>query len=220
MRYWLTMSRKIGFVPCFSLVYRILFILRQQFLTDNMAFDILANPSTTDILMLTVLFLLFVMAIKKIMGIVTNMIMVSVAAILAPVLANRVLGLPIPTDTHSLITYIMVGIGAYFAYIGLKYVAGGLKTANKAVKKVIPKRKKAEKVRIIEKEHIHEHEAPERPRIVIQQRQSKPLEQSYKNYVVIEDNPSPKKAVQPAPSRKRSTIEPLPDVGKKKREED
>jgi hypothetical protein len=186
-----------------------------------MVLEMLSNPSTTDILMLTVLFLLFVMAIKKIMGIVTNMIMVSVAAILFPVLVNRILGFPIPTDTHSLITYVMVGIGAYFAYMGLKYVASGLKSANKAVKKVIPKRKKTEKVRIIEKEHIHEREEII-PRPVIQQRAPKSVEQAYKNYVVLEDNPKPRQEprAKPAPAKKRSAIEPLPEIGKRKREDD
>ena len=170
-----------------------------------MVLEIFTNPSTTDVLMLTVLFLLFVMAIKKIMGIVTNMILISVAAVLFPILGSRLLGLPIPTDTHTLLLFVMGGIGAYFIYLIAQELAKVLKGASRVTRQIIPKRKKHEKVRIIEKERIVREEAPKR----FVQKPQKSVEQSYKNYVVIEDNPEPQK--------KKSLAEPLPDISKRKR---
>lgn len=80
-----------------------------------MAFDIpvaIGNP-----LFLGVVFVLFVLAIKRVTAILMNCVWIIVAAVLLPLAANKFLGFPVPADADSLLFYIALGIGGYFVFL-------------------------------------------------------------------------------------------------------
>jgi hypothetical protein len=151
------------------------------------------------------------MAIKKVMNIITDVIMVSVAAIILPVIGSRLLGLPISTDVNSLLNYVLLGIAAYFVYLAGKKIMEGFGKAAKIGKKMMPKGRKTEKVRIVEREKVAEnhdvrYETPNR--IVVNRGRPKSEKETFKNYVILEDR-------QEKP--KKGNVESLPDVSPKKR---
>ncbi|MBI2578772.1 MAG: hypothetical protein HYW26_03615 [Candidatus Aenigmarchaeota archaeon] len=80
-----------------------------------MAFDI---PSATgNPIFLGVVFILFVLAIKRVTNILMNCVWITVAAVLLPLIANKIFGFPVPADADSLLFYIALGVGGYFVFI-------------------------------------------------------------------------------------------------------
>lgn len=175
-----------------------------------MVLEFLSNPSTTDILMFLVLFLLFVMSIKKMMNLLTNIILVSVAAVLIPVLASRLIGLPIPTDSGSLITYAGMGILAYFIYMAGKYVMRGARTAGKVGSKLLPKRS-GKKV-VIEKRIVEERVPAQRRAAPKRDRKSEA--ETFKDYVILDEKP---RAAQKEQKPSSQNVEDLPEIKFEKR---
>lgn len=72
---------------------------------------------TTNPVFLAFVFILFVLSVTKIKKIVLNAMWISLAALLFPMLMNRILGFPVPVDANSLIFYLTVGLGAYFFFL-------------------------------------------------------------------------------------------------------
>lgn len=122
-----------------------------------MVFENLLNPSTTDILLILVIFLILIMVVKKIIGIVTNLVIIAVAAVLLPIVANRFLGLNVPTDLDSLLNFMLIGVIAYLAYTAIRFAYFLMKGAAKMGKKAVGGGKK-EKIKVVEKEiYVEKH---------------------------------------------------------------
>ncbi len=80
-----------------------------------MAFDfsvITGNP-----LFLGVVFIVFVLAIKRVTRILLNCVWITVGAVMFPIIANKMLGFAVPIDADSIIFFITVGLGAYFVFL-------------------------------------------------------------------------------------------------------
>lgn len=72
---------------------------------------------TTNPVFLGVVFILFVLALKRVTKILLNCVWITVAAVIFPIIANKVFGYPVPIDADSIIFFITVGIGAYFVFL-------------------------------------------------------------------------------------------------------
>lgn len=110
-----------------------------------MVFEFLSNLDTTTTFLLLIIFILFVLAMKKILGIIKNAIIIAVAAVLFPIVMNRFFGYDIPMDPDSIISFMLLGLGIYFAYLVGKSVYKMLSLAEKAAKRVKPEKKPKEK---------------------------------------------------------------------------
>ena len=122
-----------------------------------MAFDFLSSLNTTTLFLLVIIFILFVLSMKKVFSMVLNAVWISVAAILFPILMNKFLGFDIPIDRDSLISFVLLGLVIYFIYLVGKSIYKMLRVTEGVAKKVIPKMEKREKKKE-SKEDKHEEE--------------------------------------------------------------
>jgi hypothetical protein len=106
-----------------------------------MALDIIntiLGLSSTNWILLFIVFILFVLAMKKVFRIVMNSIWIVLAAFLFPLAANRVLGLAVPTDIDSILLLATAGLGLYFVYLVVKSVYTIVSFAGKVGRKMVP----------------------------------------------------------------------------------
>lgn len=101
-----------------------------------MAFEFLSNLDTTTMFLLLIIFILFVVSMKKAFSIILNAVWIVIAAILFPVVMNRFLGFDIPIDRDSMFSFILLGLSVYFVYLIGKSIYKVLGMAEKAAKKV------------------------------------------------------------------------------------
>src|SRR3989338_580932 len=104
-----------------------------------MAFDFLSSLDTTTMFLLLIIFILFVLSMKRVFSIIKNAIFIAVASILFPIVMNSFFGFNIPTDTDSIVSFILLGLGLYFIYMLGKSVYKVLKLGEGVAKKVVPK---------------------------------------------------------------------------------
>ena len=104
-----------------------------------MAFDFLSSLDTTTMFLLLIIFILFVLSMKRVFSIIKNAIFIAVASILFPIVMNSFFGFNIPTDTDSIVSFILLGLGLYFIYMLGKSVYKVLKLGEGVAKRVVPK---------------------------------------------------------------------------------
>ena len=92
---------------------------------------------------LGIIFILFVLSVKKLKKIVFNSLLIAFAAVLFPILMNAVFGLPLSIDGTSIIFYMTVGLGAYFLYLFSKSVYVTLGIAEKVASPITRRMKSA-----------------------------------------------------------------------------
>lgn len=80
-----------------------------------MALDI--APFVSNPVFLGIVFILFVLAIKRVTKILMTCAWITAAAVLFPIIANKVFGLAVPVDTDSIIFFVTVGLGGYFLFL-------------------------------------------------------------------------------------------------------
>lgn len=191
-----------------------------------MAFDFLGSIDTTTLFLLLIIFILFVLSMKRVFSIIKNAIFIAVASILFPVVMNSFFGFNIPTDTDSIVSFILLGLGLYFIYMLGKSVYKVLKLGESVAKKVVPKveRDKKKKDDKDDKEDKEEYSHSERKkeldkrekelrkqeqevrfRSAIGAGKSKPKGYDENEYVDLKDAP------------KKSHVEPLPVIDHKKK---
>ena len=151
-----------------------------------MVLEFLQNFSTTDALLIVILLILFIIFIKKLIALIKNVVIISIACLIFPILVNRFLDLSLPTDLNSMIGYVTLGLAAYVIYTVLKTGYGILRIGSKILPKGGPKKGKKE-VKIVEKIRV-----VEKPPAIKQQYASKPgkgksEKELFKNYVEIKD---------------------------------
>ncbi len=159
-----------------------------------MVLEFLQNFSTTDALLIVILLILFIIFIKKLIQLIKNVIIISIACLIFPIIVNRFLGFSLPTDLNSLIGYVTLGLAAYVVYTIVKTVYSILKIGSKILPKGGSKKGKKE-VKIVEKIRIVEKPQPAAKQ---QQYASKPgrgksEKELFKNYVEIKDRKERKK---------------------------
>jgi len=154
-------------------------------------------------LLIIIIFILFVLAFKKVMKIVMNAIWIVVAAVLFPIIASRVFNMPIPSDADTIMTFVVIGLGAYFVYLIGSSVYTILKYGERIGKKVVPdfKSKKSDKpgkyVKLKEPKEKEEdarkdfsHVKSARSLLIHKQlaaQNTKSEKEMYKDYIVVED---------------------------------
>ncbi|MCX6815464.1 MAG: hypothetical protein NT120_01250 [Candidatus Aenigmarchaeota archaeon] len=186
-----------------------------------MALDFLSlNPYTVLIL---IVFILFVLSLKKVIEIVKNAIIIAAAAVLFPIFANRFLGLPIPMDGETIVSFVVAGIGCYFIYLVVKSAYVLMKKGGSVAKKVMPdikfQGKKEEK-----KEQNYNYESKKQHVDLIKkqlQNAKKNTEKEiFKDYAVIEDKEIEKKeprkikhgVVEEREEEEKQHIEPIKEI--------
>jgi len=105
-----------------------------------MAFDPF-NLVTTEFILIIVIFVLFIFALKKALGIIKSAIFVAIASALFPI-AAQFLGLPISADISSIIFFVTLGLLLYVVYLIAKSVYKILRLAGKGVKAISPRKKR------------------------------------------------------------------------------
>ena len=64
-----------------------------------------------------IIFILFMLSFKKVLGLIKNAVIIVAASALFPIIANRFLGLPVPSDGETIFSFVVLGLGVYFLYI-------------------------------------------------------------------------------------------------------
>ncbi|MBI2971665.1 MAG: hypothetical protein HYY37_04585 [Candidatus Aenigmarchaeota archaeon] len=102
-------------------------------------------------ILVIILFILFVIAIKKSYEILKNVILIAGAAILFPLVMNNMLGFSLSTSADAVVMYITAGVGLYLLYLFAKsiytflgIVEKSAKAAASPVRKVIKKKSAAQ----------------------------------------------------------------------------
>ncbi len=101
-----------------------------------MAFDI-SNLGVTEFALIIIIFILFVLGLRKALSIIKNAIFIAVASVLFPI-AAKLFGFPVATDAESIIFFLTLGLGLYAVYVIARSVYTVLGVAEKAVKKSPP----------------------------------------------------------------------------------
>jgi hypothetical protein len=151
---------------------------------------IFSGLNSTNGLLILIIFILFVLSMKKVFRIVMNAVWIVVAAVLFPIFASRVLGLPVPSDIDSILFLVTASLGLYFIYLIAKSIYSLLGFAEKVGRKM-PKiegrgegKEKAKKISPVEKPPLGK---PIEKQFFVQAGKTKSEKDLFKNYVVIED---------------------------------
>ena len=99
-------------------------------------FEFLSTLDSTNFLLLAIIFILFVVSAKKSMSIVINIVWAAGVSLLFPVVMNKFLGFDIPTDINTLVSFMLLGVGAYFLYLVASSIYKALGIAEKAFNKI------------------------------------------------------------------------------------
>ena len=99
-------------------------------------FEFLTTLDSTNFMLLAIIFILFVVSAKKSMGIVINIVWAAGVSLLFPVVMNKFLGFAIPTDINTLMSFMILGVGAYFLYLVASSIYKALGIAEKAFARV------------------------------------------------------------------------------------
>jgi len=163
-----------------------------------MALEFLAGVGTEKLVLLIIVFFVFVILVRKVVGTLKNMLWIAVAAVLFPLVANRFLGLAVPVDVDSIIFFIVVGEAAYLIYVAAKFFRffsrlGGRKPARKPVKE-------------------HQKKADKNNKLIYEGEPRK--KEFYKDYVVLEDDNKEKTGKR---KEKPAVVEELPEIKHRKK---
>jgi hypothetical protein len=101
-----------------------------------MVFEFLAGLDNTHMFLMIIIFVLFVMSMKKAFSIVVNTVWVAGISLLFPIIMNRFFGLDIPTDIDSLLSFTTLGVGLYFVWVVASTIYKILNIAGKFMGKV------------------------------------------------------------------------------------
>lgn len=146
--------------------------------------EITANP-----VFLGLVFILFVLSIKKLKKIVFNALWISLAAVLFPIAMNRMFGLAVAVDAGSIIFYLTIGLGAYFVYLLARSVYTVLGIAEKAASPLAKRlqsnatREREKKVDKLVRERERERKDEEKLRKIMKKSRRKPEDE----YLVLKD---------------------------------
>ena len=75
---------------------------------------ILGNTNTT---LLLIVFVLFIFSMKKVLSVLINAMWIVAGSAVFPILANKILGLPVAIDGNSILFFVTTGLGLYALYI-------------------------------------------------------------------------------------------------------
>jgi hypothetical protein len=131
-----------------------------------MLFEFLSPLSGNYGLMIIIIFILFALAMKQVIKIIKNAVYIVVAAVIFPIVASRLLDIPIKTDAESIISFAVAGLTLYFIYLVAKSIYTVLKYGKTTAKKFMPDFKpgKGEKEGKTEQSEEKEEKIP-KPRI-------------------------------------------------------
>ncbi|HLD38843.1 MAG TPA: hypothetical protein VJB05_00855 [archaeon] len=195
-----------------------------------MAFEFLSNLDTTTLFLLLIIFILFVVSMKKAFSIILNAVWIVIAAILFPVVMNRFLGFDIPIDRDSMFSFILLGLSVYFVYLIGKSIYKVLGMAEKAAKKVpVPHGEKKVKEKEEKEERPDKNDKKREKELEEREKDLQKKEQQIRFASAIQKKRRPGswekdylELEAPKEKPKSSHITPLPIINKKKkkREED
>lgn len=82
-----------------------------------MAFDLIGALGNANTTILLVIFVLFVFSLKKVLSVLVNAMWIVAGSALFPIIANKLLGLPVAIDGNSILFFVTTGMGLYALYI-------------------------------------------------------------------------------------------------------
>ncbi len=103
-----------------------------------MAFEFLSHLDTTSAFLLIIIFILFVLSFKKVLGLLKNALIIVAASAIFPIAGSKLLGLPIEADSQTIFSFITLGLLAYFLYVLASAVYKGLSLFERAAKSRMP----------------------------------------------------------------------------------
>lgn len=168
--------------------------------------------------LLIIVFILFVFAVKRVLGIVKNAFIIFIASVLFPIVASRV-GFGVPADPASIVAFATAGMFLYALYLLASVIYKTLSIAEKVVGggKRAPARQGAVKESSPRPEPVRAE-----PATPVLQRLRKPSTAWMKKYLVIDEQsaePAGRKAATSATHTKRrrgrpkKVLEPIPVIG-------
>lgn len=102
-----------------------------------MALDLTTITAITgNPVFLGIVFIVFILALKRVTKILVNCAWITVAAVIFPIIANKALGMAVPIDADSIIFFITAGIGSYFLYLFASAVYKALSVAEREAEPV------------------------------------------------------------------------------------
>lgn len=99
-------------------------------------FDFLATMNSTTMILFLLVFLLFVMSMKKALSIAWNAVWIAGISVIFPVVMNKLFDFSIPTDVDSLMSFMILGLGAYFIWLVASSVYKVLEEVEKVTSKI------------------------------------------------------------------------------------
>jgi len=177
-----------------------------------MAFSFFSSLDTTTAFLLVIIFVLFIFSFKKVLGLAKNALIIVAASVIFPIVANALLGLAIPMDTETIISFIFLGLFIYFLYFAASVVYKGLSAAEKKIGPRLPEirhEKGGKKEKNLPKFESSKKEAG-KPFIIKGKRKEKEWE---KDYVNISDKPAYEYKEKKAGKEKKAKMEKIRVIG-------
>lgn len=95
----------------------------------------------TEVMLLLIIFMLSVLAAKKVAGILKNAALIIAVGVIFPLVANR-LGFPVAADIDTVLFFVAAGLGIYFVYLLARSVHALLGMTERRAKSLGKKRKR------------------------------------------------------------------------------
>ena len=174
-----------------------------------MVFEFLSHLDMTTAFLLVIIFILFMLSFKKVLGLLKNAIIIIIASVLFPIVGNKILGLPIPMDGGTIFSFIFLGLLLYFMYIlgsavykGLSYLERGSKQLTKIEK---PGRTKEKHEEAYERELAERPQTSGKPFVVGPKKARKSWE---RDFVSVGESAGAKEKPAQQPAKKRRKKKP------------
>lgn len=96
----------------------------------------IASFLNSNFVFLAIIFIFFVLSLKKSTKIVMNAALVSTGFVVVPLLLNKAFSIPVPTDGVSVLHFMLIGLLVYFVWLIGKSIYTVLGNTEKFLKKL------------------------------------------------------------------------------------
>jgi len=119
-------------------------------------FEFITDLGTVGMFLILIIFILFILVVRKGLGIIKNVIIILIASVLFPIVLNLFFQYPIPLNTETIFSFAFVGVGLYILYLIGKTIYKILTATEKAAMAPVKamKKRRDEHLKKKMKDHI------------------------------------------------------------------
>jgi hypothetical protein len=97
--------------------------------------EFIQGIGTFNLLIIVLIFIVFLVMVKKVIKTAINMVLIAVGSIMFPVMLH-LLGFSVPFNLDTILFFLMLGLGLYFLYLLGKIIYSMLSVVEKSAKVV------------------------------------------------------------------------------------